>query len=766
MSDIKILICYHKPAPCIKSEVFAPVHVGKALAAPELKEELAFCIGDDTGDNISRKNRSYCELTALYWAWKNLPSHVEHVGLMHYRRFLDFKRRNREVIVVPEDRFEDIGDRFGLDDERVRELCHSNDILLPRKATIHKQGVYDIHSKFNCLDGRKSHRLKDLPEYLSLYEHYTLVHREDDLRLAIRVLLEKHPHFLSSLDDSLADTTARFCNMFVMRRDWFDKYMNFLFDILFDVEGRLPRTHPVFTDAGAYDARLFGFLAERLLSFFVDQLEMSETPVRIVELPTVVVDGPTQNAQAANTPNSSASRASLPCNVSEPYEIFLASDNRYAREIGVAIASVLTHSTPEERFSFHILDGGISETNRFRIEQLKSIKDFDIEFVRIDESVFEACPITAGSHFSPATYYRFLIPRLAPNLKRVLYLDCDLLVVDSLRELWSTDISQHYAAAVEDTWTYPAEVYKYDLGMNRTEPYFNAGVMLINLQRWRDERLDVTLFKTMAELEKNGTIRYVDQDVLNYHLRGQVRVLPLRWNVQQTLYFMTSQHVVYSREEMNDARDNPAIVHFSGDRKPWHAGCIHPERDRYERYVNKTAWGSYKRPAGIVDWLERYRRLAVTPSGFLMRDFWMQTSFRRKTHEALRDPVIAATLWEFRQLRIVKLLVGALLLLVGTVTFVVLDLVKCGTLAVRLVWQFPRYAVGVGTKTLAFFRNRIEARNHVANPDRDAPRAGCVATDQVDRCQREARQASAKSREQTSSSFALSHRPGGTNEFR
>ena len=94
MDKIKILVASHKPDKVYCDDVYTPIHVGRAIS--KYKEEMADMIGDDTGDNISAKNGTYCELTATYWAWKNLKD-VEYVGLAHYRRYFETKFTNENV---------------------------------------------------------------------------------------------------------------------------------------------------------------------------------------------------------------------------------------------------------------------------------------------------------------------------------------------------------------------------------------------------------------------------------------------------------------------------------------------------------------------------------------------------------------------------------------------------------------------------------------------------------------------------------------------
>jgi len=644
---ITVLVCYHTDAPRIKDDVFAPIHLGRACASPEGTRALRDCIGDDTGENISDRNPRFCELTALYWAWKNLAEDVEYVGLMHYRRFLVFSERGEDVINWPFESTEAAVAQFGLDKEHVAPLCRQYDVICPVKTPIFKGYVYDLHKRFQCLTPAKMRRFTSAPPLLSFYEHYALAHFERDLRTAIRVVLEKHPEYLSFLDDTLEDTKGRFCNMFVMQRGLFNEYMAFLFGVLGEVERRLCFDGPEYL-AGSYQGRVMGFLGERLLSIYIDALARFRPETRIKELPIVFFDGRSlercapaakgSGILAASSETHQDSQSSPP---SSTFDIVLASDNDYAQHLAVAIASILRNATDGESLSFHILDGGISETNRFRIEALKTIRDFEIEFLDVDAAAFAACPIPSGTWITETTYYRFLLPHLAPTIDKALYLDCDVVVLTSLRDLWATDVSGAYAAVAEDTWEYAAIHHKRMLGLSHADFYFNAGVMLVNLAKWREDGLSDALFAQMREMvKKGGTIQYDDQDVMNCVLRNGLIVLPIKWNVQQTAFYFTGC-TRYSAEALEDARCNPALVHFSGAVKPWHPGCIHPLRKEYFTYLDMTSWRGRRRPGAMFDFLHRQRVLFASPVRHLARGFWMGSRFRRRIYGFLYDEALA-----------------------------------------------------------------------------------------------------------------------------
>ena len=230
--DIKFVVATHKEYRIPSSSLYIPVQAGAALHEP-----LPY-IGDNTGDHISEKNRNFCELTCLYWAWKNLPA--EYLGLCHYRRYFCLHRKKDPWVSV-------------LTSEQADTLMKKAPLLLPRKRN------YFIETN---------------------YTQYIHAHNEQDLTVTRAILTEKCPEYLSAFDAVMRSTKGHRFNMFLMRRDLLDAYCNWLFSVLFVLEERL--------DISGYsdnDKRVFGFVAERLLDVWVEtnHIEYQECAVLHME---------------------------------------------------------------------------------------------------------------------------------------------------------------------------------------------------------------------------------------------------------------------------------------------------------------------------------------------------------------------------------------------------------------------------------------------------------------------------------------------------
>jgi hypothetical protein len=213
-----ILVATHKSYWMPEDPVYKPIHVGRALATAALPYQ-----GDDQGDHISEKNKTFCELTALYWAWKQLP-HAQAVGLCHYRRYFASTRWGEK--------------RARIATAQAYQACLEKvPCLLPKARN------YYIETN---------------------YSHYVHAHHAQDLRLTKAILEEKYPAYVPAWNAVMRSTKGHRFNMFVMRKALFDHYCAWLFDILFELEKRLD-----ISTYSAYDQRVFGFVAERLLDVYL-----------------------------------------------------------------------------------------------------------------------------------------------------------------------------------------------------------------------------------------------------------------------------------------------------------------------------------------------------------------------------------------------------------------------------------------------------------------------------------------------------------------
>ena len=217
--DIKIIVATHKNYQMPEEPLYLPVQAGAAC-----HERLPYT-GDDGGDSISGKNDIYCELTALYWAWKNLPADA--IGLCHYRRY-----------------FREPGEKQILTEKTLQKLLQKTPVILPNKRN------YFIETGES---------------------QFVHAHGAENLEVLKQVLAEKAPAYLDAFSGSMSRTAGHRFNMMIMRREELEAYCSWLFDILFETERKM----------GTVPSRMMGFLSERLVDAWIETERISyrELPV-------------------------------------------------------------------------------------------------------------------------------------------------------------------------------------------------------------------------------------------------------------------------------------------------------------------------------------------------------------------------------------------------------------------------------------------------------------------------------------------------------
>lgn len=222
-------------------------------------------------------------------------------------------------------------------------------------------------------------------------------------------------------------------------------------------------------------------------------------------------------------------------------------------------------------FAFYIVTDRFPEKLKRQLQALRA----EFHFVDFDLSRLVDSPLsTHAPHLTRATYLRFYLPDLLPDLDRVLYLDCDTAVCGKLQPLWDVEMGNALAAVVEDEGAEGAHLAEFKEG--RAQRYFNAGVMLINLALWRAEQTSRELW-TCLNAATTSELPYLDQDVLNRTLTGRVVYLDGQYNYQGVRGRVAEQAGTAS---------SVVIAHYVSPLKPWHVHCEHEARYYYIRHMD------------------------------------------------------------------------------------------------------------------------------------------------------------------------------------
>lgn len=274
--------------------------------------------------------------------------------------------------------------------------------------------------------------------------------------------------------------------------------------------------------------------------------------------------------------------------------ILYTANDKFVPQIGAGICSICENNKEVKELSFYILSSGITKENRKKLSnftnryqrQLQIIEIGDIrKYINFD---FD----TLGWH--PVILARLLMDKMLPeNIERIIYLDGDTIVRSSLKDLWETNLKDSVIGACMEPTVNHQRLEK--LGMTGL-PYINSGVLLVDLKKWREEKIGD---KIIAYYKKQrGRLLAGDQDSINGTLKDDIHILPLKYNYCNTYDFYTYKSLrkivaptpYFSKEEYLENINNPTIIHYLGEERPWREGNRHEYREDFWKYLRKTPW--------------------------------------------------------------------------------------------------------------------------------------------------------------------------------
>lgn len=274
-------------------------------------------------------------------------------------------------------------------------------------------------------------------------------------------------------------------------------------------------------------------------------------------------------------------------------------DSNFTIHCAVTLTSLFANNRNSE-FCVHIIASTLPEADQKALSSIAESYGNKICFYFPEKDLLNNFSIKkSGNRISIATYYRCLLSRILPvNIDKILYIDCDIVVLNDISEFWNTDITQYAIGCIEDIGSDEEEYYS-RLQYDKKYSYFNAGVLLINLKYWREHKID-----EMCEqyfLAHSDRIRFNDQDLLNALLYKDKLFVPFHWNVQDTFYRRTYSHKVKEHSGLKEALLHPAILHYT-NKKPWNYDSMHPLKQEYFKYLDMTPW---KGTRPIIDFQTR-----------------------------------------------------------------------------------------------------------------------------------------------------------------
>ncbi len=536
MDDIKIFVTHTPNSRQIRIQDPLLYHVaaGSGLQTGQLAEDM---LADNTGENISRKNRIYCELTTQYWAWKNVEA--DYYGFCHYRRYFSFAEETMPEAAWGCLSFSYINtktiQKLCIDEQHIRQKVSPYDFLIAKKIPVRQ-----LFAK-------------------SVYEHYKNASELNikDLELFLDILNEKYPKLQAAAKRYIDGAYFYPCNMFIMKKEIFQEYSDMLFAILEEFERR--------ADMSGYSReglRTPGHLGERFAGIYYEYL-LQKGGYRMGEL---------QMALFSHTQEHTYKRPG-----EKEIPVVLAADRAYVPVLFTCVKSLTECADTARDYHIYILHTDILKKDMQVFQKELARENIRIDFVDVGEKV-DGYRLEAKEHITTETYFRFLILDILKDCQKAVYLDSDTIVRKDVAGLYDLplngyllaaavdpDFAGQYNGANSDTKNYCDQV----LGLKDPYAYAQAGVLVFHIAALK-EVTDVSRLFRMAD---EGNYRYSDQDILNIICEGRIKKLDMAWNMlidsrnQRGRIIQAAPAGIL--EAYEQARKRPYIIHYAGDAKPW-----------------------------------------------------------------------------------------------------------------------------------------------------------------------------------------------------
>jgi len=544
--SIKILVSYKNEHRIIQSDILVPIQTGRAIA----DKYIEGIIGDDTGDNISHKNEIYSEITAQYWAWKNYEQlgDPDYIGFMHYRRHFLFNKKKYN------------GNGHWVNFDRISEE-YLNESNLNNSHT-----VSEIVKRNDIITGHKYHLKNSLKNNFNESWGFKVA----DFHLMFETVKQMYPEFTGIINETSEDNYIHPCNMYIMRKDLFFKYNEFLFPILFALENKIDASM-----YGANSSRLLGYFSECLLTLFLKIIKLEDN-VKIKHFFISFIE------------NTSVEYSEIikPCFTDNYVPIVFCCNDFYVPYLLVVIQSLVEHSSIHHNYDIIIFTKDISVFNRKLLRSTFSTTNISIRFVlgKFDALAFKKTKISNVS-----SSYILYVPFILQKYNKVICLSNDTLIQHDIYELYKQNLNNCVVGACIDPYvsglcnntTLPNYLnfknynYSYNeyvesyLNLKDSYNYINNGVFVINLNK-----LDIGKYKDNLYKYSNKKFLFDNQDILNIIFRDDIYLLDLSWNTLTNDFGWTTNDTLRTMplpilKQYEKAKQQPKIIHYAGEIKPW-----------------------------------------------------------------------------------------------------------------------------------------------------------------------------------------------------
>lgn len=284
--------------------------------------------------------------------------------------------------------------------------------------------------------------------------------------------------------------------------------------------------------------------------------------------------------------------------MSDVMNVMYAADDNYAEIMAVSILSLI-EANKGVQIRIFIIEDGISNDNIQKLTFMIQKYGSKVDFVKKPDVRSKLGVELKTLRWSDSAYSRLFLQELLtayPEVHKILYLDCDTLIVDDLSELWNTNISSYLGAACLECMS---NMHKRIIGLQKDDNYLNSGMLLLNVDRWIEENIQQTFCNFLRKYK--GKTEYVDQGVINGTISNRFLLVDPRYNLTSLAYDFTYKEMQiyrkpqfgYSEEEWNNAVSHPAVIHFTTSFlsiRPWFDGSKHPYAPQWKEIHDRTPW--------------------------------------------------------------------------------------------------------------------------------------------------------------------------------
>lgn len=305
-------------------------------------------------------------------------------------------------------------------------------------------------------------------------------------------------------------------------------------------------------------------------------------------------------------------------------------DENYVRHLGVSMTSLLENNKDFSEICVYIIESKISDKSKHIFQEIASDYGRNVKFISFD---LLATNLRVDNTFSIMSYGRLFLGKLV-DIDKIIYLDCDSIIDGSLFELWAQDISDYYIGGVQDTVNI---FYLTSIGLDRSSKYINAGFLIINLRKWREDGLEEKFINFINKY--NGSVPHHDQGTINGVCKEKILILEPRFNLQCPMFHYNSKQIkaldnleqYYNQEQLDSAKNNPVFIHYTNGffNRPWNKKCTHPLVNTYLKYLEMSPWNGLLLEAELCRNTKIMKFLYQNSPFFLYRKIWQFIAFKK-----------------------------------------------------------------------------------------------------------------------------------------